>query len=350
MALLLGDGFGLYNTPSGALQVKGWTAGVLVISTKFSVGRVSTSRQVALFGPANSETLVQTLATFSGATSIIGVAGKLGTAITGTGEKPDICSMGVGGSHVRLAFFGAADGPHLYLYKDSTMVADLGLFAQGSWYYMEMKVVWATSATVVVRVDGAERHNAAMTLAAPTAGLTVGVRNAFMDASLRNIAFTDLVVMDGSGSTFNDFQGDVTIETLFPTADGATSGWTPSTGSNHSALVDEAPFHNGDTDYVSTATVNATDTYVMQNLTSSALSPVIAVRPFVVARKESAAVMGLAAVVRSAGTNYAGTASDLPNTLAYTAVHDLLLTDPATGTAWTRAAVDAMEVGPAKTA
>lgn len=346
MALLLSDGFGLYNTAAGALDVKGWTMAGGVGSGSFGTGRVSTSRFVNLSGSAvlNATRL---LPAFSGATSLIGCAVRVNAfAPLATA---DVVSMSVGGSAVRLVAVTATGGFTLNVYKDSTLVATLpGTYALDVWYYPEVKVTWATSATVVVRVDGSEMHNAAMALAAPTAGLTVGLRNAFSGAGV--ISFTDVLIMDGTGSTFNDFQGDVMIETLFPTADGANSGWTQSTGATHFGVVDESPFHNSDADYVTTSTVNALDTYAMQNLATTAGSAVLAVRPHLVARKESAAVMGIAPTVRSAGTNYPGTARDLANTLTYTAESDTLTVDPATSTAWTRAAVDALEVGPKKTA
>lgn len=417
MALLLNDGFGLYDSAAGALTAKGWTAAG---SASFGTGRVSTSRFVQLTGSGGTN-MVQTFAGFSGATSIVGAAVLWQT---GGSVPADIVSVSVGGSAVRLVFTSVSGAIHLALYKDSTQVADVGAIASATWYHVELKVDWATAGNVAVRIDGSEYHNAAMTLAAPTAGLTVGLRNAFAGSGF--VQITDLLVMDGSGSTFNGFQGDVTIETLFPGGAGATTGWTPtrpvlavtnktlfsnlavltvtpaphgvnvgetitvagvdatfngthtvtqvtfsdvrfalvaanvtsvasggsvaSTPANWQAVDESYATNNGDNDYVTTATVNAIDTYAMRNLATSASSPVLAVRPVVVARKESAAIMGIATVVRSAGTDYIGTPTDLTNTLVYNTLSETLTADPATTAAWTRAAVDAIEVGQKKTA
>lgn len=429
MALLLNDGFGLYNTNASALQVKGWTVAGTLAAANIAAGRTATSKFVSL---NNARDMVQTLAGFSGATSVVGV---LFGYLSGT-LPADIISMSVGGSAVRLVVATISGATRLTLYRDAAQVADLGPIstAPTAYYYVEMKVSWAVAGNVTVRIDGTEYHNAAMTLAAPTAGLTVGLRSAF--AGTGTIQYGDLLVMDGSGSTFNDFQGDVVIETLRPIGDGSTSAWArtanaltvtnkslaanvaslrlggtatglvigeqvsvagvdatfdgvhtltavsltgtetliqyskvaanvgsvasggavTSTDSGHWTTVDD-PYpngvglvNNGDVDYVTTATVNAVDTYAMQDLSTSPSSPVLAVRPVLIARKESAAAMSIAPTVRSAGTNYPGTPRDLPNTLAYSAQSDTLTTDPATGSPWTRAAVDALEVGPKKMA
>lgn len=57
-----------------------------------------------------------------------------------------------------------------------------------------------------------------------------------------------------------------TTGTLLPAGDGNYKQWTPSTGSTHYTLVDEASC-NGNTDYVSTTTVNNRDSYTF-NLSS----------------------------------------------------------------------------------
>jgi hypothetical protein len=88
--------------------------------------------------------------------------------------------------------------------------------------------------------------------------------------------YDDFYVCDTSGSApRNTFLGPVTkVETLYPQTDGvaagSNAGLTPSTGTDHGALVDETPPNQ--TDYNSSATVGAKDTY---NYPSMALTGVI---------------------------------------------------------------------------
>ena len=77
---------------------------------------------------------------------------------------------------------------------------------------------------------------------------------------------------DTGGSANNDFLGDVRVETLFPTADGANTAWTPSAAGSHFNKVNEATgtFPDGDTTYVADATPGDRDTYVMSDLAAAA--------------------------------------------------------------------------------
>lgn len=420
MALLLNDGFSLYGNPASALQVKGWTAGSNLNSGSILPGRATTSRSLGVNGGSGTW-IHQTLAAFSGTTSVVGVA----FYTTATGTLPaDLVSVSVGGSAVRVVLTTSTSLPHLTVYKDSTLVADLTVLASGPWYYVELKVAWAAAGNVTVRLDGSDYYNAAITLAAPTAGLTVGLRNAF--AGTIGMAVADLLVMDGSGSTFNDFQGDVINETLFPVEDGANTAWTArrvqavtqkartgnvatlttgiaarfSVGDSVTIAVGDAAFdgthtltakgaqtisfantgldvaatavstgtatlvtsvdrfnavnegygvHNGDLDWVGTGTLNAVDTYQLANLATKFTGEVLAVRPVLIARKDEGGVAGIAPVVRSAGADYPGVGFNPPDTL-YVPISDTRTVDPATGAAWTRAGVDAIEAGPKKTA
>ena len=66
---------------------------------------------------------------------------------------------------------------------------------------------------------------------------------------------------DGDGSANNDFIGPAFIEGLLPTSDGNSSDWTPSSGIDNYALIDENPSDRDGTDSVSTITQDAKDTY-----------------------------------------------------------------------------------------
>jgi len=66
--------------------------------------------------------------------------------------------------------------------------------------------------------------------------------------------YDDDILMDTSGSTMNDFIGDKRVLEQFPTGDGATMQFTPSTGIDGYAMVDEAD-PDDDTTYIEDATV-----------------------------------------------------------------------------------------------
>ena len=151
----------------------------------------------------------------------------------------------------------------------------------------------------------------------------------------------ELFIMDTSGSTNNAFLTEPwRVDALFPSADGTYLEWTPSTGSTHFDLADEATPNT--TDYNSSNTTNQRDTYAIANL--SALSTTIYAIQLCSAMAASAAgAVSAAGMIRSSGSDAVGTGTALSTTQAY--LLDRWETDPATGIAWTESGVNALEAG-----
>jgi hypothetical protein len=127
-----------------------------------------------------------------------------------------------------------------------------------------------------------------------------------------------------------------------PSADGANTALTPSTGTAHAALVDDNPA-NDDTDYNQSSNVGDKDTYDMAALSGNWAS-IKAVQVLMEARKDDAGARSICSVTRSGGTDYDGAAQGL--TTSYMYYTEILQNDPATSAAWAnKAAVDAAEFG-----
>jgi hypothetical protein len=152
----------------------------------------------------------------------------------------------------------------------------------------------------------------------------------------------DLHLIDTTGSALTGFPGDSTIEYLPANGAGTTTEWTPVGSTPNYQAVDEA-VENGDTDYVSSATVGQKDTYALGNL-SSTPSAIRGVKPVVIARKDDVGTATVAPVVRSGGTDYDQTSTGLSTSYAPLAA-SVLDVDPATGVAWTATGVNALQVG-----
>lgn len=98
----------------------------------------------------------------------------------------------------------------------------------------------------------------------------------------------DFYALDGTGSANNTFLGPIKVETLFPSAEGTTINFTPSTGTDNSANVDENP-KTDDTDYNSSLdTASNKDLFAADNLTS--ITTINAVQVVNQARVEEAGV------------------------------------------------------------
>jgi hypothetical protein len=152
----------------------------------------------------------------------------------------------------------------------------------------------------------------------------------------------DVYLCDTSGSRNNDFLGDVRVVTFRPDADTAQGDFTPSSGSVHYALVAEAPDDDGDASYVESGTVGHKDLYGYQDLTGTPAA-ILALQLATVARQDDARSRRLRAVLKSGATTANGVTRGLGT--SYALYDDRFEVDPATGTAWTKAGVDALEAG-----
>ena len=74
-----------------------------------------------------------------------------------------------------------------------------------------------------------------------------------------------MYVLDTTGTDNNTFLGSQIVEAVFPNSN-AQSNWSPSTGTNNAACVDENP-SNDDTDYVYSTTVGNKDLYGVTSCT-----------------------------------------------------------------------------------
>lgn len=219
----------------------------------------------------------------------------------------------------------------------------------GVWYHIEWKTKFLdsiSSGDCAVRVNGTEWLTVSAAqdtkATANTTADSFGFCADFNEA--RTIDVSDLYVLDGTGSSNNDYVGDCRVEALFPNGDGTYSQFTGSDGNsaNNSLLVDEtAP--NGDTDYVESSTATQIDTYSMADL-SSTPNNVRGTQTVLYARKTDAGTRQMAALMRIAATDYAGATHDLGSSFQmHMHCRDV---SPNTGIAFTASEINAIEAGP----
>lgn len=219
----------------------------------------------------------------------------------------------------------------------------------GIFYYIEWKFTIADSIAAnscVVRVNGAEVIN--VTAGQDTKNATdstvnqlrVGNTNGLGSVILAGLVIDDMYVCDQAGAKNNDFLGDVRIDTIFPTSDGANSDWTPSSGSAHYALVDDATPNT--TDYVESGTSGQRDTFGFGNIAHTP-SAIFGTQICIAAHKDDAGARSLKAVTRPAATDYSGVDQPIGTTQFY--YSEIRETDPETAAAWTKSGLNATEFG-----
>jgi len=166
----------------------------------------------------------------------------------------------------------AANGVDLVLDDNDTTETISGVVTEGSWHYIEWEFKPTSGANggyTKVYVDGSEVFSDTSRNVLQTFFSVWGF-NIFGPASLdhtgnERVAFDDLCTLAIDGDNIAAF-GPGVIRRHAVTADGMTTDWTPSTGIDNYALVDEIP--KSESDYVSTSTDTDVDNYEL----STALS------------------------------------------------------------------------------
>ena len=214
-----------------------------------------------------------------------------------------------------------------------------GLLAPNRWHYIEAKArLHGSEGFCEVRVDEATvlRLENVNTKYHAAATVINGIALSGGCSSSEYVYVDDLYILDDAGTINNDFLGNIRVESLTPTADGALNAWTPSAGSDHWPLIDEVPPDMAD--YVATDTPGAIDTYHLTDLITSSVG-IHGVQHLFYAREADAAGRILRPVVRQGGANHFGDGQALTTTEAY--ARAISETNPATGLAWTEDDVNA---------
>lgn len=129
------------------------------------------------------------------------------------------------------------------------------------------------------------------------------------------------------------------VDTLFPRLEKSTA-WSPSTGTDNAALLDETPYDTAD--YVSSSSVNATDLHYVDSLGYNPTA-IYGAQVNVVALEDVSGGNEVAPVVQPTSTTYAGTSVALGTSAQLFA--SLWTTNPQTSAAWTKSDLANMAAG-----
>lgn len=151
-------------------------------------------------------------------------------------------------------------------------------------------------------------------------------------------AYDDIIVYDTSGSILNDWRGPWRIHTTTVTSDGATADFTPSSGSDHYAMVDDATF-DGDSTYNESVTVGDRD---VLNPNSGPTADILGVHVRVAAKAGYVGESELEVGIIS-GSSEQGTVSTV-NPALYKDLHHVSELDPDTAAQWTQSGRNAMQI------
>lgn len=221
-----------------------------------------------------------------------------------------------------------------------------GAYTLNTWVFVEVRVlVGDTTGEVELHLDGSLIFN---TPSLDTQNGATGVIDNFvMAASVANFTqnsannFDDVYWSDTSGpAPTDDFLGPVRTDTLLPNSDVAVD-FTPSSGSDNYAMLDEA-IPNDDTDYTeSSTTPGDQDVFGLTDLPSVS-GIIFGVQTRTVAKRTDSGALNLVPSIISNAVEQDGAPHALP--VSYDEFADLFPRNPDGDVVWDDAAVNALQV------
>lgn len=153
------------------------------------------------------------------------------------------------------------------------------------------------------------------------------------------------ILNDSGGAPYNDFLGDIRVDALLPTGDGALSQFDTATpSSNHWENVDDNPADD-DTSYNESATANDEDLFTFPAL--PVITPahtVFGVKVVATLNKSDAGIQDFRMVCRPDATSF-DSGTDLPCQTDFRFHEHIFEEDPDASAPWTTATIDASEFG-----
>jgi hypothetical protein len=143
--------------------------------------------------------------------------------------------------------------------------------------------------------------------------------------------------------TGNDPKGNSRVIGCLPNATGNYSQWTPITGTDHDAMVDDPLTIDDDSTYIFNITPGNRDSFTFPALSIPSTATILGMVGWVIARKQDVGTREVNVFSRVSGTDYDGT--DQGVSLSYGKWSELFQNNPATAAAWSQAELNAAELG-----
>ena len=241
------------------------------------------------------------------------------------------------------ASLGISEAGALTAYRSDSTLLSLPVYTLPirNWLWLQVKVVISDTVGSFEVRDASGAVLAVLTGQDTKASTVNSTVDAFELGGLgAAYSIDDLHIWSDAGSICNTFTNDTRIDSLYPSAAGDKTQFTPSTAPNWDC-VNEA--NASSTDSVSSDVAGHQDLYQLTNLTHTPVTVFGIVRT-AFADKDDAGARSVKLLTKSGATLQAGSAGTL--TLGSNVrLSDVQETDPATAAAWTPAGVSAMQGG-----
>lgn len=252
----------------------------------------------------------------------------------------------VGGTNAEMGlYYNPVSGVFSFQDKDANVIASgTGSLGSGVYHWLEISVVIGALGKIELWLDGVRKINFS------------GATNPLGGVSLAAISFSgcagksdalvanydDMYMLNTLGTVNNARKGDSRIDTELATLDFGPNQGTPTTGTDHFAMVHEAHI-DYDTSVLTLANTAGQKEVFGFGAMSSTPNNIWGVRVINVVKKSDGSPCNGAAYVNSATT--IGVGQTVPVLTSYFNVDNIYELDPHTSAPWTSAAINAAKAG-----
>ncbi len=253
-----------------------------------------------------------------------------------------------------------AGGYNLELKRGATVIdTTSGAFSfghQGTWMYFQLKVTVRPSTLGIYELRSYDMLNNSTV---EFSGSSVNLAEQAVDGADRiqiswdtngggSVHLDDIVAMDSTGAQNNDFMAQPAVVLgALPDADGNQSDWTPSSGSDHFALVDDPANSTSDTDKVTAQVIGDIDLFTYSDFAEIHTSGTVVIGAQVIstAAMDASGSRTLRVRVRENALEATG-ANFVVNDLIVRSFRQMFDQNPTdTPETWTKATLEATEFG-----
>lgn len=240
----------------------------------------------------------------------------------------------------------------LLLYRGSTLLGTTTLaLSLNQYYYIELKVLFHASAGAyelrvgnVARLSGSGVDTIETANAQATHIFFGGISSTYSGGGLVTCGsvFDDIYILNTAGSINNDFLGDCRVDGIMPNADGTHTDFTPSTGVNHYANVDEGVVSTIDYNY--STTIGHKDSYGLQSPPSIPDTDIYGFKYAIDVSTDVSGSRSAKALMITDAVEFESPSAELLNTTSkkIEVLHEV---NPDTLAMWTHAEIDAIQIG-----
>ena len=329
MAIVWQDGFDLYNNASDLAMIyySGYATSISTTAGRFGGGAWSTTG----YG------LVKTIPTCAEVWSSF----AFNTASTAAGDKIIGMASSSAGEEMSITYNPSTGVWKVWRGNAVTVLGTATAFVPiNAWHWLDIRFkLSATLGEIEVWLDEVQIISLTAQNTVQNTGQTQLVSVQIGDNSAGHAP--TMSADDWFIYTPGTRLGDSRIETLVPTSDAGTNNGTPSTGTNHYAVVDEAQFNT--TDYITMPNTSGDKETFGHGALVNTPTTIYSVAVKMVSQKSDAGAFYIEPLVVSSGTEGDGASASL--TTSWGVQSAIFETDPHTSGAWAYSAVNASSIG-----